>query len=202
MQFICELPDHEAYLCEDDVINYSHPLMQQTIKQLCATEITEIELVKHTFEFVRDAIPHACDISSSQVTCTASEVLYHQTGICYAKSHLLAALLRAQGIPAGFCYQRLLLGDTPETGYVIHGLNAVYLQTAGRWVRLDARGNKPGVQAEFSLAEEKLAFPVRAEFDEIDYPIIYARSHPKIVHVLQSHTDCLKMCQCALPDAL
>jgi len=39
------------------------------------------------------------------VTCSASEVLREGTGICFAKSHLLAALLRAVGIPAGLCYQ-------------------------------------------------------------------------------------------------
>jgi len=36
------------------------------------------------------------------VTCKASDVLIYGTGYCYAKSHLLAALLRANAIPAGF----------------------------------------------------------------------------------------------------
>ncbi|WP_338430147.1 transglutaminase domain-containing protein [Synechococcus elongatus] len=34
-------------------------------------------------------------------------MLEYRTGYCYAKSHLLVALLRACSIPAGFCYQRL-----------------------------------------------------------------------------------------------
>lgn len=46
------------------------------------------------------------------------------------------------GIPAGICYQRLTLGDTPESGYCIHALNAVYMKRLDRWIRLDARGNK------------------------------------------------------------
>nr|WP_269749949.1 transglutaminase family protein [Polyangium fumosum] len=78
------------------------------------------------------------------LTCTASEVLRHRTGFCYAKSHLLAALLRANGLPAGFCYQRLAHGS----GYCLHGFNAVELPGIG-WYRIDARGNKPGIDAAF-----------------------------------------------------
>lgn len=37
-----------------------------------------------------------------------------------------------------------------------------------RWIRLDARGNKENVHAEFSLDEEMLAFPVRSELGEVD----------------------------------
>lgn len=79
----------------------------------------------------------------------------------------------------GLCYQRLLWGDNPDTGHVLHGLVAVYLRD--KWIRLDARGNKTGVDAQFSIDEEKLAFPVRPEFGEIDYPTIYAAAHPLIV---------------------
>jgi transglutaminase-like putative cysteine protease len=57
------------------------------------------------FEWVRDTIPHSWDIQTDIVTCTASEVLTQRTGLCYAKSHLLAAMLRCTGIPTGFCYQ-------------------------------------------------------------------------------------------------
>ncbi|MBL0716467.1 MAG: transglutaminase family protein [Desulfosarcina sp.] len=71
----------------------------------------------------------------------------HGTGYCYSKSHLLAALLRANDIPAGLCYQRLTVSDN-KPPFCIHGLNAVYLEQHG-WYRLDARGNKSGVTAEF-----------------------------------------------------
>ncbi len=59
-----------------------------------------------------------------------------------------------------------MLFDTPDKGYCIHALNAVYLASINRWIRLDARGNKPGVKAEFSIHKEKLAFAVHEEFDE------------------------------------
>ncbi|MEM9191504.1 MAG: hypothetical protein AAGF12_20190, partial [Myxococcota bacterium] len=46
----------------------------------------------------------------------------------------------------------------PQCGFELHGFNAVYLRGHDRWVRVDPRGNKPGVDAQFSLAEERLAF--------------------------------------------
>ncbi|WP_308422147.1 hypothetical protein [Pullulanibacillus camelliae] len=61
---------------------------------------------------------HSWDIQNSMVTATASEVIQQKHGICYAKTMLLAALLRTQSISVGFCYQRLLLFDSPEQGIV------------------------------------------------------------------------------------
>jgi transglutaminase-like putative cysteine protease len=145
---------------------------------------------------------HSWDIQSPQVTCKASEVLFYGEGLCYAKAHLLAALLRAHGIPTGFCYQRLTVGATAETGYALHGLNAVYLASQTSWIRLDARGNKPGIQAEFCTSKEQLAYVVRPELDEIDYPTIYVQPHPKVVKALREQTNCLHLCQYFLPDHL
>jgi transglutaminase-like putative cysteine protease len=78
------------------------------------------------------------------------------TGFCYAKSHLLAALLRANRIPAALCYQRLSI-DGKGPPFCIHGLNAVRLPSIG-WYRIDARGNKHGVDAQFTPPIERLAF--------------------------------------------
>lgn len=41
-------------------------------------------------------------------------------GICFAKSHLLAALLRCKSIPAGFCYQKLILDDETAPVLIYH----------------------------------------------------------------------------------
>ncbi len=114
-------------------------------------------------------------------------------GICYAKSNLLAALLRGGGIPTGFCYQRLTLGDTPDTGYCIHALNGVYLSGLKRWIRLDARGNKEGVNAQFSIDKEILAFPVRSHYNEKDYPTIYVEPVKITMDTLSNNSDCLEM---------
>jgi transglutaminase-like putative cysteine protease len=199
MPFICESSLLENYLCEDEIMDYSHPLVQEIICQLHTVLDPETERVRRTFEFVRDSIHHSWDTGSPHITCKASEVLSYREGLCYAKSHLLAALLRAQRIPTGFCYQRVTLGETAEMGYVLHGLNAVYLSSAARWVRLDARGNKLGIQAEFSIEEERIAYVVRPELGEIDYPTIYAHPHPKVVKALQGHVDGLHL---SLPDQL
>jgi transglutaminase-like putative cysteine protease len=203
MKLIPQSPHMHEYLREDEVIDYTHPDVQAVIHQLSPSAAApEIEEVRRAYEFVRDVIHHSLDIQSTQVTCTASAVLRAGTGLCYAKSHLLAALLRAQGIPTGFCYQRLAQGDPPAMGHALHGLNAVYLASLARWIRLDARGNKPGVQAEFSIERARLAFVVRPALDEIDYPTIYAQPHPTVLKALREHTNCLDLCQHFLPDQL
>lgn len=101
------------------------------------------------------------------VTCRASDVLKYRTGYCFAKSHLLAALLRANQIPAGFCYQRLTMDDPPAQEQndrnlrcTLHGLNAVFLPGIG-WYRVDSRGNREGVDARFTSPQEQLAFEIR-----------------------------------------
>ncbi|MEZ0154964.1 MAG: transglutaminase family protein [Candidatus Reddybacter sp.] len=49
---------------------------------------------------MRDQISHSLDSQQNPVTYRASSVLEYGTGYCYAKSHLLVALLRANSIPA------------------------------------------------------------------------------------------------------
>ena len=51
----------------------------------------------------------------------------------------------------------------PETGFCIHALNAVYIKSLDSWIRLDARENKTGVEAQFNLEKERLAFPIRKQ---------------------------------------
>lgn len=147
----------------------------------------ELDFVKRAYEYVRDKIPHSADIGGSIVTCTASEVIFANEGICYAKSHLLAALLRSNLFPTGFCYQLLILDDETAPYCVLHGLNAVYIDTLDKWIRLDARGNKPGINAQFSLEREQLAFNVRAEKGEADIPIIFAEPDRNVVRALREN---------------
>jgi len=103
------------------------------------------------------------------ITCKASDVLAYGTGYFYAKSHLLAALLRANSIPAGLCYQRLSIFENGPP-YSLHGLNAIYLKNIG-WYRADARGNKEGVDAQFTPPREKLAFPITESNDLVVHAI-------------------------------
>jgi transglutaminase-like putative cysteine protease len=140
------------------------------------------------FEWVRDAIPHSWDIHTDVVTCAASEVLQQRTGLCYAKSHLLAAMLRCAGIPAGFCYQ-VFRRNPPSHGLALHGLNGLYLPSLARWVRVDAQGNTGTIDAQCSLTEEKLGFPVDPQQGEFLYETIYPDPVPEVVAVLRGFTS-------------
>jgi transglutaminase-like putative cysteine protease len=176
----------QPYLNPNEYIDWTHPLVSAKAAELGAGGNTDYEVAKRCFEFVRDAIKHSWDYRLNPVTCKASEVLQHQTGYCYAKSHLLAALLRANAIPAGLCYQRLTI-ENEQPPFCLHGLNAVYLQQFG-WYRIDARGNKPGVTAEFSPPVEQLAFPIISGL-ESDVPGIWAEPLDQIISVLTVHNS-------------
>ncbi|RXZ00715.1 transglutaminase-like domain-containing protein [Fictibacillus sp. S7] len=199
---ICESEQLGHYLVETKEVDFSDQAIAALADRLFHPSQSELEKLKTGFKYVRDEIAHSWDIQSRRVTCSASEVLTHKEGICYAKSNLLAALLRREGIPAGFCYQRLMLFDTPEKGYCIHALNGVYLTSMKKWIRLDARGNKEGVTAEFSVDKEKLAFPVQMEQGEKDYLVIYTAPHPKTIAVLKDNDDALEMYLNRLPEDL
>ena len=190
------------FLCPTEWVDFDDAGIQAYLAAHPCGSRSEDAVIRGDFEFVRDQIAHSWDIGSRRVTGRASDVLRHGEGICYAKSHLLAALLRGRGIPAGFGYQRLTLGETPETGYALHGLNVVWAASVQRWARFDARGNKPGVDAQFSLVGERLAFAVRPEMDEVDYGTIYAAPPPCITQTLESHTDCRVMYSQGLPTRL
>src|SRR5699024_119552 len=116
---------------------------------------------------------------------SASETLSEKDGICFAKSHLLAALLRGMDIPSGFCYQKVTRKGTIESGYALHGLNAVYVKDFG-WFRLDPRGNKPGISSSYSTAIEDLAYPIREDMHEIDYPMVYTKPLPSVLQAMKS----------------
>ena len=191
-----------SYLTFSHYIDGDNPSIQRKAAELKERSENEIELVKNTYYFVRDEIKHSWDVQDKRVTITATDVLREQVGICWAKANLLVALLRAHEIPAGICYQRLTIGDTPDTGYCIHALNAVYIQTKNKWIRLDARGNKEGVNAEFSIDKERLAFPIRAEYDEIDYKTVYAEPLQMTMDILEKSTDAIYMYLHSLPEKI
>lgn len=186
------------YLLSSHYLDFNHPLVAEKAQQLGREHTGELELAKACFEFVRDEIQHSWDFRKNPVTCKASDVLIHGTGYCYAKSHLLAALLRANNIPAGLCYQRLSVG-TAGVPYCLHGLNAVYLKDVG-WYRIDARGNKPGVSAQFNPPEEQLAFAIK-ESQEQNLPEIWAEPMPVIVATLEKYATVEEVYE-NLPDII
>jgi len=184
------------YLEPSEFIDWQHPDVQRQARKISTGLNRDRDIAQACFEFVRDEIQHSFDYSLNPVTCKASEVLMHRTGYCYAKSHLLAALLRANGIPAGLCYQRLTI-DNNVPPFCLHGLNAVYLANYG-WYRIDARGNKPGVNAEFCPPIEKLAFSIVCE-GEADLPEVWSEPLANVTQALIRHKTYQEVCE-NLPD--
>lgn len=175
----------EEYLKCDDVVDYKNEAVVELADKLFKKSDNETEFIKLDYEFVRDNIAHSAYINENAVTCTASEVLKAGHGICFAKAHLLAALLRCKSVPAGFCYQKIILDDETAPVLVYHGLNGVYVKDRKKWIRLDARGNKAGVNVQFSLETEQLAFPIRPQMGEKDGFTVYPAPDIKIVEKLR-----------------
>lgn len=197
MELTQETPDLSAYLAADDAIDHDHSRVRTTAARLAGKAQDSYAYARLAFEFVRDSIPHSQDSGDLRVTWRASDVLEQGTGICYAKAHALAALLRAEDIPTAFCYQRL--ADDDGEGYVVHGLVAVRFN--GAWHRQDPRGNKPGVDAQFSLDGERLAFVPEPKSNEVDYSVLYAEPHPVVLNTLKAARDRPHLWQ-TLPTAL
>lgn len=168
-----------GYLGADEIVRSTAPEVVDLAVRLRGSAEDDEAFARATFDWVRDQIAHAGDAGDPRFAVSATDVLADGVGWCYAKAHLLAAVLRAGGVPTGLCYQRLTDGD----GFVMHGLVAVHL--AGGWHRQDPRGNKPGVAAEFSLGEERLAWPVDPALGEIDFPEVHAVPAAGVVAALR-----------------
>ena len=192
---------YNVFLQRTEYVDYDDPGVKGQADRLKAESPDELSLIRNTYYFVRDEIRHSWDAQDRRVTVSAGDTLREGVGICWAKANLLAALLRANGIPAGFSYQRLTLGDTPDTGYCIHAMNTVYVSSLDRWIRLDARGNKEGVNAEFSTDEEILAFEIKSE-GEVDYHDNHSYPDYGLMKVLEESTDAIDMYLHHLPDQL
>lgn len=192
----------EDYLKLSKYIDFDNEKVAKKAEELKQNSKDEIELIKNSFEFVRDEIKHSWDAKDSRVTAKASEVLKEGVGICWAKSNLLAALLRYNGIPAGICYQKLTLGASKGTKFCVHALNAVYIKSLDKWIRLDARGNKANVNAQFNLEKEQLAFSAKPEKNEIDYRVIYSEPVSETMQVLEANDDALYMYLNCLPQEI
>lgn len=193
MKLLLESDDLTQYLQEiPPVISFSNPIVKKKIQDIQASSSSTIERAKLAFQCARDEIQHSFDTQSLIITITAEETLEKKEGICFAKAHLLATLLRGLNIPAGFCYQRVLRKGAIESGYALHGLNAIYLKECG-WFRLDPRGNKVGINSLFSIEEERLAYPIREHLGEKDYPNVFTRPLESVLEAMRSSTNCQEL---------
>lgn len=176
-------PSLTPFLRSTAVIDWEHDAVSAQARRLARPDA--VGTARACFEFVRDHVKHSRDHELDPATWRASDVLKHRTGYCFAKSHLLAALLRANGLPAGFCYQRLSVDDSGPP-YSLHGFNAVQLPGSG-WYRVDARGNKPGVDAQFTPPVERLAFALRCE-GEFEFANVLADPLDVVIDALRAST--------------
>jgi transglutaminase-like putative cysteine protease len=164
------------------MIDHNDPTIIAKAAELADGAPDHEQIARRCFLWVRDCVRHSSDHRLPVVTCAASEVLRHRAGFCYGKSHLLAALLRASGIPTALCYQRLSLDNTGST-YGLHGLVAVFLKRHG-WYRADPRGDKPGIQTDFCPPVERLAFAPTLP-GEMDVPGWFPDPLPCVISTLR-----------------
>ena len=85
----------EDYLIETPSINYVNFHIQERVQELKNQSDDNLDYIKRSYIFVRNEIPHSEDIETNMVLKTSNDVLKNKTGICWTKSLLLAALLRA-----------------------------------------------------------------------------------------------------------
>lgn len=138
-------PDPREVTEATALIDADDPAVRETAAQV-AGKSEGTEAAKRLFAFVRDEIAYemAPDLSPGRDAWKASVTLERGHGFCQQKAVLLAALLRARGIPAGIVMQDLHDHKIPPH-YIefigsqrleMHGLACAFLD--GRWLRLDA----------------------------------------------------------------
>ncbi|QLI80149.1 transglutaminase family protein [Chitinibacter fontanus] len=182
------LQDLDPYLAACPVIDWHHPAI--TAQALILADDSVEQTVINCFEFVRDQIEHVIDFQRDTMTIKASEVLIQGSSLCFGKSHLLVALLRANGIAAGLCYQRLRW-DGADSALSWHGLVAYWLASHG-WHRCDPRGNSSlGVNAQCKIGQDDFAFALTHSGEQL-FAEIWAQPWPALVTHLE---------RCATVDA-
>lgn len=184
---VAEPPDDfgatmQEYLRATPVIDCAAPAIIAAAASIAGDATDDETVARRCFLWVRDEVRHSSDCQITTVTCAASDVLRHRVGFCYAKSHLLAALLRAREIPAALCYQRLA-EDEAGAKFFLHGLVAIHLQRHG-WYRVDPRGGKPRERSGFNPPTEILPYAPRLEGEQ-DLPYRYADALGCVVETLQ-----------------
>ncbi len=190
MKLIIESDQLEDYLkAVPGIIEFDTPYVKEKIQEITSKFQSDFDCAEFAFKVARDEISHTFDTKNKRITISAEETLKYKEGICFAKSHLLAALLRGMHIPAGFCYQRVLRKNTIESGYALHGLVALYIPKYG-WFRVDPRGNKSGIDAQFTTEFEQLAYPIRPELGEVDYPNVLVKPLDTVIESMRKSEDC------------
>ncbi len=188
-----------AFLRDGDVLQLSASELSVVLETLGTARSSPREALQKTFEWVRDEIGHSVDRRATRLTCSARDVLRAGHGLCFAKCHLLVALLRAQGIAAGFGYQRLRVREAPS-GFGLHGFVWVHVAEQDRFAALDPRGNNGRVHTVFDLDTPSLAFVPDPAKGEATSSEVWPEPSPAVVRLLQSGRTVAEALA-ALPDA-
>ncbi len=127
-------------LAETSYCNYNHSSIQAVSQKLSDHSDGPLEITKRTFFYVRDTIVTGYGLYQTP----ASDVLKKGYGVCWGKSLLLIALLRANGIEAKFAsipvHRKFI---KPLIGNLYHFVNSpyhhcvVFALVNNRWTLLD-----------------------------------------------------------------
>lgn len=93
-----------AYLMPDAVIEAQTPAVVGLARDLRQFSVDDDEFVRRAHDWVSEVIAWPVGRGERRVPITSMEVLFTGIGCTFGRSHLLAALLRAGGVPAALCY--------------------------------------------------------------------------------------------------
>lgn len=134
-------PDH-VFLEETPWCDFGHQHIREQAGKLRKPHDTRKDTAVRMFHWVRDRIRYRVGLWNMK----ASETLQSGEGSCTNKANLLVALLRAAGIPAGYCVMTVKGQDYmgPIVLPIFRGMiskksSHIYccVRTDGRWVRCD-----------------------------------------------------------------
>ncbi|MCO5119111.1 MAG: transglutaminase family protein [Burkholderiaceae bacterium] len=177
------------YLHSSAIVDWQDPRIMRKARELAVACTSENALVKRSFEFVRDAVREPAP--AAPLAVSASDVLATGSGCSFAKTHLLVALLRANRIPAGLCYQRLACRDDPGR-FGLHGLAAARLSRHG-WYRLDPSRGTDGLGAgEFCPPVERFARHALQD-GEGNLPEVWTEPLPIVIDAMRASNDSIEL---------
>ena len=196
-----ESEDLGRYLEDTITIDWQTPAVMVASRRLLEGVVAAEDRLRVLFDFVRDEVRDSLGLKDPPITCSASQVLREQTGLSFAKSHLLAGLLRCAGFPVGFCYVRLIDGERPDR-FVLRGFNGVYWRPIDGWIYLDAL--EGGVEARTEVRFRppwSLSRAPDPNAGEGFLPFVYRRPGKRIIDLLDRAPD-FDAIRRNLPDAL
>lgn len=170
--------DLAPYLRPTYFIDSDEPSVRSFAEETTAGATTDVERAKRLFLAVRDRIRYNPYISDSRPEhFKASAALTSQVSFCVPKAVLLAAALRALGIPSRLGFADVtnhlaterLLKLIGTNVFVLHGYTQVYLN--GRWLKATPTFNA-ALCEKFGVA-----------------PLVFDGEHDAIFHEFTSHGD-------------